>query len=161
HARPASVRWLAFAAFLGVLAQAILGGLRVTVESGGDPNTATTLRVVHGCFAHLELSLVVALAAMLSPVWPQISPPAAGRSIAVRFIRPAALLVALVAAQVVLGIYIIWQMRPPVLTTLHVVNGAALLAATVLLAVRAGRGRVAADETSPSVSGGRVAEVTA
>ncbi len=243
HARPAPVRWLAFAAFLGVLAQAILGGLRVTVESAGDPGTATALRVIHGCFAHLELSLVVALAAMLSPVWPQISAPAEGRSIAVlgwitggfiflqlivgatmrhlgaglaipswpqaspagawlpavhntfvdlnfthtrvgavlvallvvafalrafghagsdvRLIRPAALLVALLAAQVALGIFVIWKMRPPILTTLHVVNGAALLAATVLLAVRAGRGRPVAAETSPSVAGGSVAEVTA
>lgn len=232
HARPATVRWLAFAAFLGVLAQAIMGGLRVTIEAGGDPNTATIFRVLHGCFAHLELAMVVALAAMLSPVWPQISVSVAARSIAVlgwitasfiflqlivgatmrhlgaglaipswpqatpaggwmptvhntfvdlnfthtrfgaavvallivvlalrtighaagevRLIRPAALLVALVAAQVTLGIFVIWKMRPPVLTTLHVVNGAALLAATVLLAVRASRAHDLRDETSPS-----------
>jgi hypothetical protein len=35
--------------------------------------------------------------------------------------------------------FVVWQMRPPLLTTLHVVNGAALLATTVLLAMRAGR----------------------
>ena len=36
----------------------------------------------------------------------------------------------LVGAQVTIGIYLIWQMRqPPILTTLHVVNGAAVLAA--------------------------------
>lgn len=221
HARPAAVRWLAFAAFLGVLGQAILGGLRVTIESGGDPRTATAFRVIHGCFAHLELSLVVALAAMLSPVWPRIVSFTAARSIAVlawitagsvflqlivgatmrhlgaglaisswpqaapdgswlpkvhnvfvdlnfthtragaalvallvlvlalraighagtevRIIRPAALLVGLLAAQIVLGMFVIWKVRPPFLTTLHVVNGAALLAATVLLAMRAGR----------------------
>jgi cytochrome c oxidase assembly protein subunit 15 len=241
HARPASVRWLAFAAFLGVLAQAIMGGLRVTIEAGGDVRTATTFRVLHGCFAHLELALVVALAAMLSPVWPQIRASIAARSIAVlgwitagfiflqliagatmrhlgaglaipswpqaasdgrwlpavhnvfvdlnfthtragavlvsllviilalrtighagsevRLIRPAALLVALVAAQFTLGIFVIWKLRPPVLTTAHVVNGAALLATTVLLAVRAGRAQVVRDETSPSV--GPTAEVIA
>lgn len=243
HARPAPVRWLAFAAFLGVLAQAIMGGLRVTIEASGDPATATTFRVLHGCFAHLELSLVVALAAMLSPVWPQITASLATRSIAVlgwitasfiflqlivgatirhlgaglaiaswpqaapdggwmpavhntfvdlnfthtrvgavlvtllvvvlalraighagsevRLIRPAALLVALVLAQFMLGLLVIWKLRPPLLTTLHVVNGAALLAATVLLAVRASRAHSLPDETTPSVSAGTVAGVTA
>ena len=233
HARPAVVRWLAFAAFLGVLAQAIMGGLRVTIEAGGDPNTATTFRVLHGCFAHLELAMVVALATMLSPVWPTIRASIAARSIAilgwvtasfiflqlivgatmrhlgagltipswpqatadggwmpkihnafvdlnfthtragavfvtllivalalrtignaggeVRLIRPAALLVALVAAQFTLGIFVIWKLRPPVVTTLHVVNGAALLAATVLLAVRAGRAHEFADESGPAI----------
>ncbi len=243
HVRPAAVRWLAFAAFLGVLAQAILGGLRVTIESGGDPDTATALRVIHGCFAHIELSLVVALAAMLSPVWSRITPTAAARSIAVlgwitagfvflqliagatmrhlgaglaiqswpqaspaggwlpaahnffvdlnfthtrvgavlvtllmlvlalrtignaggevRLIRPAALLVALVVAQFTLGVFVIWKMRPPVLTTLHVVNGAALLASTVLLAIRAHRsGELPGDSTAPPQPGD-FAEVTA
>ena len=53
--------------------------------------------------------------------------------------RPAALLLALLATQVTLGLWVIWNARPPLLTTLHVVNGAALLAATVLLGVRASR----------------------
>jgi cytochrome c oxidase assembly protein subunit 15 len=35
---------------------------------------------------------------------------------------------------------VIWNMRPPMLTTIHVVNGAAILATTVLLAVRASHG---------------------
>ncbi len=69
---PAAVRWLAFAAFLGVLAQAVAGGLRVTIESGGDPQLAVAFRIFHGCFAQLELALLVALAAMLSPAWPRI-----------------------------------------------------------------------------------------
>lgn len=241
HARPASVRWLAFAAFLGVLAQAIMGGLRVTIEAGGDPSTATTFRVIHGCFAQIELIIVVALAAMLSPVWPQIRASAAARGTAilawvvatfvflqlivgatmrhlgaglaiaswpqaspsgnwlpavhnlfvdlnfthtrvgavivtllivilalrtighagseVRLIRPAALLVALVALQFTLGVLVIWKLRPPIITTLHVVNGAALLAATVLLAVRAGRAHDLRNETRPSI--GPMAEVTA
>jgi len=50
--------------------------------------------------------------------------------------RPALLLVVLIAAQLTLGVFVIWQLRPPMLTTLHVVNGAALLAATVLLNLR-------------------------
>ena len=243
HARPPLVRWLAFAAFLGVLAQAIMGGLRVTIEAGGDPSTATTFRVLHGCFAHLELSLVVALAAMLSPVWPQIQASVSTRGIPVlawitagfiflqlivgaamrhlgaglaipswpqatadggwmprvhnifvdlnfthtragavfvtllvvilalktignsgsevRLIRPAALLLGLVCAQFTIGLFVIWKMRPPLLTTLHVVNGAALLATTVLLAVRAGRAHDCGNESKAAARERTVAEVTA
>ena len=220
HTVSAGVRWLAFVAFLGVLVQAVLGGLRVTIEAGGDANTATIFRIVHGCFAQLELALLVVIAAMLSPVWPRIAANAqmrlvrgvgwvavtlvflqliagaamrhlgAGLAIPtfpqmpdggwmpqqhslytdlnfthtrfgavlvaifllsltlraiggaagdVRIIRPAALLLALVAAQVTMGVFVIWNMRPPILTTLHVVNGAAVLATTLLLTVRAGR----------------------
>jgi cytochrome c oxidase assembly protein subunit 15 len=53
--------------------------------------------------------------------------------------RPSALLLALLVAQFSLGVLVIWKMRPPILTTLHVVNGAALLATVILLAVRASR----------------------
>ena len=219
HARSATVRWLAFAAFLGVLVQAVLGGLRVTIESGGDAQVATTFRVLHGCFAQIELCLLVAIAAMLSPVWTQIAASprlrgvrrlgwiaagfvflqliagatmrhlGAGLAIPTfpqmpdggwmhrvhdtftdlnfthtrlgavlvtllivalalraigsgdpRIVRPAALLLGLIGAQFTLGMFVIWNVRPPILTTLHVVNGAAVLATTVLLAVRAGRG---------------------
>ena len=224
HPRSAGVRWLAFGAFLGVLAQAVLGGLRVIEDPAGalagDAGTATAFRILHGCFAQLELCLLVLIAAHLSPVWPRIAANAQmalvrrigwiattlvflqlivgatmrhlngglaiptfprtpdggwmptvhgmlidlnfthtrfGAALAtvfilalamraagnaagdVRLIRPAALLLALAAAQVTMGMFVIWNMRPPILTTLHVVNGAAVLAATVLLTARAGR----------------------
>ncbi|MEI8340753.1 MAG: COX15/CtaA family protein, partial [Verrucomicrobiota bacterium] len=67
-------RWLAFAAFCGVVVQAILGGLRVTVESGGHVEQAMVIRIVHGCFAQIELCLLVAVAATLSPKWGAVSP---------------------------------------------------------------------------------------
>ncbi len=222
---PRGVFVLAVAALAGVLAQAVLGGLRVILDPQGiaatNSATATTFRVLHGCFAQVELCLLVAIAAMLSPVWRALVPTHEWRGIArlgwltagliylqlivgatmrhlgaglaiptfpetsasgslmpvvhnafsdlnfahtragaiivslfvvalvlravgnaagdVRIIRPAALLLALVVAQVTMGIQIIWQMRPPILTTLHVVNGAAVLATTVLLALRASR----------------------
>jgi cytochrome c oxidase assembly protein subunit 15 len=183
--------------------------------------TATAYRVFHGCFAQLELCLLVALAAMLSPAWRELRPaPQAGKIASAAWItataiflqlvvgatmrhmgaglaiptfpavtpeggwlptvqnaaihlnfthtrigalvvtglvlwlawtayrhadgearltRPARLLVVLVAAQVAMGLYVIWSLRAPLLTTMHVVNGAALLATTVLLAVRANR----------------------
>src|SRR5260221_14466036 len=67
---------LASAALLGVFSQAILGGLRVILDPQGIAATtsaiATTFRVLHGCCAQIELTLVVALAAVLSPLWPRI-----------------------------------------------------------------------------------------
>jgi cytochrome c oxidase assembly protein subunit 15 len=53
--------------------------------------------------------------------------------------RPAALLALCLVLQVVLGIFVVWQSRPPILTTMHVLNGAALLATSVLLAMRISR----------------------
>jgi cytochrome c oxidase assembly protein subunit 15 len=227
--RPAAVRWLALAAFLGVCVQAVLGGMRVIHDPAGtlagEATTANTLRVVHGCFAQIELCLLVAIAPLLSPAWPTLRGSPEWRGVArlgwitaaflflqlavgatmrhlgaglaiptfpqmpeggwlpsvpsalvhlhfthtrlgaivvtllvlvlgwralaraggeVRIIRPAVLLLALVAVQLTLGVFVIWNMRPPILTTLHVVNGAALLAAVVLLAVRASRSVVPA-----------------
>ncbi len=221
---PRAAFWLAFWALVGVLAQAVLGGLRVVLDPQGIAATtgtiATTFRVLHGCFAQVELCLVVALAAVLSPAWPQIAAQADFRRIArlgwitvgvvflqlivgatmrhlgaglaipsfpltpeggfmpkvhnafidlnfthTRFgaavvtafvlwlttrtfrlaggesllIRPALLLLALLGAQLALGMFVIWNLRPPILTTLHVVNGAALLGTTLLLTVRASR----------------------
>lgn len=222
---PRAAFWLALWALVGVFSQAILGGLRVILDPQGIAATtstiATTFRVLHGCCAQIELGLVVALAAVLSPVWhglatrrefPKIARLAwitvgviflqlivgatmrhLGAGLAIpsfpltaeggvmpkvhnvfvdlnfthtrfgalvvtgmvvwlgartfrlaamegRLTNPAFLLLSLVAAQVILGMLVIWHLRPPVLTTLHVVNGAAVLATTVLLAVRAGCG---------------------
>jgi cytochrome c oxidase assembly protein subunit 15 len=223
QARPASVRWLAYWAFVGVCLQSILGGLRVIFDPEGivpiDFGTATAFRVIHGCFAQTELCLLVALAAQLSPAWPSVRFAAhrpsrlAWTVVAVVFLqliagasmrhlgaglaiptfpqaapdgswmpvvhnayvdlnfthtrlgavvvtvlvlalslrtllgsgrqpllaRPALGLLGLVLVQVTLGLYVIWLGRPAMLTTLHVVNGAAVLGTTVLLAVRLGR----------------------
>lgn len=217
---------LALCALIGVLAQAVLGGLRVVLDPQGiaasSAQIATTFRVLHGCFAQVELCLVVALAAQLSPAWLRIKATPAFPSVsrlawataglvfvqlivgatmrhlgaglaiptfpltpngtflpkvhsslvdlnfthtrlgalvvtvfalvlAVRawrqsealLVRPAVLLLLLLGAQVTLGVLVIWNLRPPLLTTLHVVNGAALLATVILIAVRAGRTPVA------------------
>lgn len=61
--------WLGLAAYIAVCIQATLGGLRVTQETAGEFGTAMILRVVHGCFAQVFLTLVVILAARLSPIW--------------------------------------------------------------------------------------------
>lgn len=217
---PRAAFGLSIGALIGVFSQAILGGLRVILDPQGIAATtstiATTFRVLHGCFAQIELCLVVSLAAVLSPAWAQIAVQPSFRKVArlgwltagfvflqlmvgatmrhlgaglaiptfpltpegsfmpkvhnvyidlnfthTRFLallvavhvillarralvsgeprlaRPAVLLLGLLVAQVLLGMFVIWHLRPPVLTTLHVVNGAALLATTVFIAVRA------------------------
>lgn len=213
-----SVRWLTFAAFIGVLGQALLGGLRVTIETAGDPAAATIFRVLHGAFAQIELCILVIIAALLSPAWRHLTPSgnlrglsllgaitggaillqlivgasmrhlgaglaistwpeatAAGgwlpavhnlfvdlnfahtrigaivvSTLVVLFsvlsirrsggapliVRPAALLLVLLFVQFALGVSVIWNARAPGVTTLHVVNGAAVLALTTLLTLR-------------------------
>jgi len=54
----------------------------------------------------------------------------------------AALLVALVVAQITLGAFAIWRSRPPGLTTAHVVVGACTLAVTFGLTWWAHRGAI-------------------
>lgn len=63
--------------------------------------------------------------------------------------RLAVALLALVAAQITLGILVIWHIKPPTLTTLHVVNGAAVLATSVLLALRLSHAAAARDTALP------------
>ena len=219
-----AARALAFAAFIGVCLQATLGGLRVTVETGGNPHLALRLAIAHGCVAQAELCVLVAIATLLSRGWitetwtsvgagfsaikrlawaavcavyGQLIVGAAMRhkgaglaiptfpeanedggwmpkvhnifvdlnfthtrfgavfvtllilSLAVLVLRrargevrltsPAIGLLGLVLVQVSLGVYVIWHVKPITLTTVHVVNGAAVLALSLLLALRAGR----------------------
>jgi cytochrome c oxidase assembly protein subunit 15 len=54
-----------------------------------------------------------------------------------RLVRTAMGLVGGVAVQVLLGAYVIWEAREPVITSLHVVNGAGVLTMALLLALRA------------------------
>lgn len=222
---PAGSVALAGWAFVAVLAQALLGGLRVVLDPGGIAATnsgiATTFRVLHGVFAQVFLLLVVLLAARLSPVWREIPAhphapkirrlacvaiglyfaqlivgaamrhPGAGLAIPTwpkvgdawlpaawstfivlnflhtrvlaffitghvlgmtprvvrstpRLARPGWLLLALVVVQIVLGVLVVWKTKHPHITTAHVFNGAAILAAAALLAARAGRSSAAA-----------------
>lgn len=53
--------------------------------------------------------------------------------------RPAQWLAMLVLVQIYLGTNIILKLRPPTITTLHVVTGASILATSLLLALRASR----------------------
>ena len=204
------VRWMAFAAVVGVCLQGLLGGLRVTLVS-------TPLAIVHGCVAQAFLVLVLTLATVTSPRWPRVPeisvepalgmlrwvapafavsiyiqlilgatmrhfkaglaipdfplamgkliPPIPNFAIGIHFAhRVGALVVlilcvwlcalavrrfrshrSLVAAsclsgflvflQLLLGGAVIWRMRPPVETTLHVLNGAVVLGTAVYIAL--------------------------
>ena len=217
----AHVRWLAFAAFAGVCAQAVMGGFRVTLETGGSVGAATVLRVFHGCFAQFELCLLVAIATLVSPEWgrrgwlpewrvvgrwgwvaagtvylqlavgasmrhlgaglaipsfpaagpggswwPAVSAPLVhlnfthtrvgavcvsvvllvvavkvlGSQVGPAVRRPLACVLLFLAAQWVLGVLVVWKLRPLLPTTAHVVNGALLLSATVWMSLRAWAG---------------------
>ncbi len=224
ESRTRALRWLTAAALVGVIAQGVLGGLRVTIETGGNPHLALRLRILHGCVAQAELCLLVAVATLLSRGWIADAWTSAGAGFCavkrmawvavgavygqlivgaamrhtgaglaiptfpeanadggfmpavhnkfvdlnfthtrfgaafvtltvlalavlvlrrargeVRLTSPALGLLGLVLVQVSLGVYVIWHAKPMTLTTIHVVNGAAVLALSLLLALRAGR----------------------
>src|ERR1043166_1609271 len=64
------LRWLGLGAFLLVVAQGVIGGLRVT-------NTSITLAIIHGCTAQAFLCVLVFIAAALSPRWAELARPVA------------------------------------------------------------------------------------
>jgi cytochrome c oxidase assembly protein subunit 15 len=218
-----AVRWLAGAAFIGVIVQGVMGGLRVTLNND-HLMAATIFRVAHGCTAQIELCLLVALAVMLSRGWTERSwkipgvqlkavrrlawivvfaifgqlifgatmrhlgaglaiptfpeanaeggwmPKVHNKYIDINFshtrvgavgvtllvlaltvlvlrqangegrlANPATGLLGLLLVQLSLGIAVVLHLKPVTLTTIHVVNGAAVLALSLLLAMRVSR----------------------
>jgi cytochrome c oxidase assembly protein subunit 15 len=101
-------------------------------------------------FAHRAGALVVTLAALAF-----IGAIIDARPIGV---SPAdcGVLAVLIIFQIALGAHIIWLVRPPVTTTLHVVTGAAVLAWSLRMALRVGRqrGLAAALEPRAAITGG-------
>ena len=100
---PSDTLALAGWAVAAVLAQALLGGLRVVLDPQGiAPTTsaiATTFRVAHGCFAQVFLVLQVLVAARVSPVWNQIP----AHSSAAKIRRLAIVAIGLYFAQLIVG----------------------------------------------------------
>lgn len=70
-------------------------------------------------------------------------------------VRPAILLLVFVAAQVTLGAFVIWSRKDPVINTLHVVNGAAVLGTALVLWLRALEGSIEGSRV-PGFYGSRV-----
>ena len=85
-------------------------------------------------FAHRVGALVVTVLAMALAV---LVFTAARRH--ARLARCAIALIGALIVQIALGAYVIWSARDPVITSLHVVNGAVVLGMALLLAVRAER----------------------
>ncbi len=70
--KPTVDQWLGLVAFICTCIQAVVGVLRVELETSGSLALATNIRTVHGVFAQVFLALLVVLAARLSPVWRQL-----------------------------------------------------------------------------------------
>jgi len=96
------------------------------------PPLATPFITIH--FAH-RVGAVVVAAGVLTTAWVTHRAHVRQRWL----LRPALLAVALMATQVALGATIIWTQRAVVSTSAHVVVGAALLACSLVLTLRAHR----------------------
>jgi cytochrome c oxidase assembly protein subunit 15 len=123
-----SVRRLAFAAVAAVLAQALLGGLRVLALS-------VDLAMVHGWLAQMFLCIAVSLAVTTSRSWP---PKAQDAPLSSHVAAVAAVI--LVIAQLVVGIFIrhagvaVRPLATSPLFYVHVLGAMAVLATAVLMA---------------------------
>lgn len=70
--KPRFEQWLVLVAYIATCVQALLGTLRVNIETAGYMEAATNLRIFHGIFAQAFLTLLVILAARLSPIWKEL-----------------------------------------------------------------------------------------
>ena len=70
--KPGFDQWMVLAAYIATCIQALLGTLRVNIEAAGHIEAATNLRIFHGIFAQAFLTVLVILAARLSPVWKEL-----------------------------------------------------------------------------------------
>jgi heme A synthase len=79
--KPAVEQWMGLAAYIATCTQALLGSLRVNLETAGNIAAATDIRTFHGVFAQAFLAFLVVLAARLSPRWSRLATPlpAAGK----------------------------------------------------------------------------------
>lgn len=149
--------WLAFAAvyfqlIFGAVMRHMGAGLAITTfpEAAAD---GSWLPPVHNMyvdtnFMHTRVgALVVTLLVVVTAVY--VLRHLHGIT---RLIRPAWTLLVLVFAQFCLGMFVIWHAKPRTLTTLHVVNGAALLAVTLLLALRASKAARSCRDLKPVTS---------
>jgi cytochrome c oxidase assembly protein subunit 15 len=89
------LRWLGLAALAMVIAQGVLGGLRVVLLQ-------STLAIVHACFAQAFFAFIAGLAVMTSPAW---SRPGAQRQIedGGKLLRLGVITTAMIYLQVIFG----------------------------------------------------------
>jgi len=153
----ASVRRLAWIVVAALFCQLVLGatmrhlgaGLAIPTfpEANADGGWMPTVhnKFVDINFSHTRLGAIVVTLLILALV-ALVLRRARGEA---RLTSPATGLLGLVLVQLSLGIAVIIHVKPVTLTTIHVINGAAILALSVLLAVRASR---FAKESAPSTA---------
>jgi cytochrome c oxidase assembly protein subunit 15 len=122
----AVVRRMGFVAVALVIVQGILGGLRVTEKN-------INLAVVHGVTAQVFLSLLVAIAVVLTKTWRSDRAPVAGRSSRADR-RIASIAVAALLMQIVFGAI---QRHLAAGLMLHIVSAFVVAALTIAAGVRA------------------------
>lgn len=135
--RRRSVRWLAVAALVAVIAQGILGGLRVTgkfttTTSPEEVAPNLALAAVHGTFAQIFLGMLVGLAILTHPRW--VGPARPRTDVRVATDRRLWILFAvLLVAQIVVG-SILRHFSGAL--TLHIVGACAVLGLALAVGLR-------------------------
>lgn len=71
--KPGAEQWMVLVAYIAACLQALVGTLRVEIETAGYVELATNIRTIHGVFAQAFLALLVVLAARLSPVYQKLA----------------------------------------------------------------------------------------
>jgi cytochrome c oxidase assembly protein subunit 15 len=152
-----TLAWLGFAAvYLQLIVAAIMrhmgAGLAIPTFPAAAPDgswlPATHSAYVDINFLHTRVGAIVVTLLLIAAAvtayrktrdLPQLTRPALGIAL-------------LVLVQFALGVFVIWHTKPPTLTSLHVLNGAALLATSLLLAMRASRVVKSGRELNPASS---------
>jgi heme a synthase len=158
HGTPSALRRLATTTTVLIYLQILLGATMRHTEAGlaiptfplafGHllPPTWSAPIAIH--FAHRVAALVVATAILATAVHVR-KHHKSERDL----VRPAMLLVVLVATQIMLGAFVVWSALQPIVNTMHVVNGALVLGTSLVLTLRSYKGRLLARETRVAPDG--------
>ncbi len=161
-----SLRRLAAATTLLVYVQILLGATMRHTNAGlaiptfplafGHvlPPAWTSAIAIH--FAHRVGALLVTAAIFATTVYVRVHH-ASRREL----VRPAMLLVVLVAAQIMLGGFVVWSALQPTVNTIHVVNGALVLGTSLVLTLRSYRSKLLAADSRVSLDAPHVADGSA
>jgi cytochrome c oxidase assembly protein subunit 15 len=114
--------WLGVAALVGVSLQGVIGGLRVLEHA----RWGLQLRIVHGCFAQVVLSVLVSIAVFTSPSW--LAPVDGDEGS--RLKRSATMALVLVYVQIVFGV-LLRHTYNPLAQRLHLLTAFVALSAIV------------------------------
>lgn len=161
HDRPDALRPLAIATTLMVYVQILLGATMRHTNAGMAiptfplafghliPPAWTSAIAIH--FAHRVGAILVAAAILATTVYVRVH-----YNSRRELVRPAMLLVILVAIQIMLGALVVWSALQPVVNTIHVVNGALVLGTSLVLTLRSYRYPMLTADARVASSAGRV-----